>query len=183
MYPWNGWSSAVHWIHSIPCSTQELVRAEKSHMILMGFEPMTFQPSVWSINHYAMGGGWLQTVLTELAKCKRRRVLSNVNLRQMCTCCIYYLIRAILFNATDVWHDGFTICAHYHLPSMHCAWCFQCVKANRYHICVSSTKNTALALFSSPCNQLLYIYMRTVLHQYYKTLHNVHQWLKLTMAG
>ena len=44
-----------HWIHSIPCSVQELVRAEKSHMFLMGFEPTTFQPSVWSINHYAVG--------------------------------------------------------------------------------------------------------------------------------
>ena len=47
-----------HWIHSIPCSVQELVREDKSHMILMGFEPMTFQPSVWSINHYAVGAGY-----------------------------------------------------------------------------------------------------------------------------
>ena len=64
---WNGWSLVVwsqhsHWAHSthqfwVGLEASRWVRAEKSHMTLMGFEPKTFWHTVKSANHYAMGAG------------------------------------------------------------------------------------------------------------------------------
>ena len=65
MHPWSGWSLAVwfqpsHLVHSNLSSEQEPARAEKSHMIMMGFEPKTFWPIVQHTNHYATGASkWI----------------------------------------------------------------------------------------------------------------------------
>ena len=59
-HPSSGWSSAVwfqpsHWAHSTPSFGQRPARAEKSHMILMGYKPKTSRPTVRDANHSLRG--------------------------------------------------------------------------------------------------------------------------------
>ena len=48
-------SKPSHWAHSTPSFGQRPARAEKSYMILMGYKPKTFWPTVRGANHSLWG--------------------------------------------------------------------------------------------------------------------------------
>ena len=68
---WDGWSFAAwsqpsHWHWAYVTPSPSTIKAEKSHMTGMGFEPKTFPPTVQSAHHYTTWA-YLPRLLTRSA--------------------------------------------------------------------------------------------------------------------